>query len=64
MEDKFDEIVKWYETSTGVKKENIGLKEIVRLRKLANMINSGVAEMEELKFKSLIEEESNKEEKG
>lgn len=58
MEDKFDEIVKWYETSTGVKKEDIGLKEIVRLRKLANMINSGAAEMEELKSKSLTEKEN------
>lgn len=60
MVDCFDDIIKWYEASTGVEKKDIELKEIVRLRKLANMVNGGSIIMEEIRLKSLIERENNK----
>ena len=59
MVDCFDDIIKWYEASTGVEKKDIELKELVRLRKLANMVNDGSIIMEEIRLKSLIERESN-----
>ena len=59
MVDSFDSIIKWYEASTGIEKKDIELKEIVRLRKLANMVNDGSIIMEEIRLKSLIERENN-----
>ena len=59
MIDCFDDIIKWYEASTGVPKKDLSPVEIIRLRKLANMVNDGSIIMEEIRLKSLIERESN-----
>ena len=58
LSDAFDDIIKWYEASTRVPKKDLSPAEIVRLRKLANMVNDGSIIMEELRLKSLIEKES------
>lgn len=57
--DSFDDIIKWYEASTGVQKKDLSPAEIVRLRKLANRLNDGSIIMEEIRLKSLIEGENN-----
>ena len=58
MIDCFDDIIKWYEASTGVPKKDLSPAEIVRLRKLANMVNDGSIIMEQIRLESLIEKES------
>ena len=58
LSDAFDDIIKWNEERTGVPKKDLSPAEIVRLRKLANMVNDGSIIMEELRLKSLIEKES------
>lgn len=58
LSDAFDDIIKWNEKATGVPKKDLSPAEIVRLRKLANMVNDGSIIMEELRLKSLIEKES------
>lgn len=52
--DAFDDIIKWNEKATGVQKKDLSPAEIVRLRKLANMVNDGTIAMEEIRLKNLI----------
>jgi hypothetical protein len=64
MVDSFDSIIKWHEASTGIQKKDLSPAEIVRLRKLSDMVDDGSIIMEEIRLKSLVEgEKARKQEK-
>ena len=58
--DSFDEVMEWYCKKYNTNKDQLSLREIVRLKKMASKIDSGEYIMEEMKINSLLEKENEK----
>ena len=58
--DSFDEVMEWYCKKYNTNKDQLSLREIVRLQKMASKIDNGEYIMEEMKINSLLEKENAK----